>query len=79
MDRQLHMDALILIPTLKIHFTFFCIPTDRQTDRPGSDGFRHPNLAGKKIYAVSVDPFQFLPQQCVAPPPNTKQDVGLCM
>jgi hypothetical protein len=33
MDRKLHVDTLVLIPTLKIYMFWYSLQTERQTDR----------------------------------------------
>ncbi len=40
MDRKVHLDTLILIPTLKIYVFWYSRQTERQTDRQ-TDGQRH--------------------------------------
>jgi hypothetical protein len=54
-DRKLHVDTLILIPTLKIYV--FCYPrqTDRQTDRQTMDGWTEKLIQGG-LCSLSVPP-----------------------
>jgi hypothetical protein len=41
-----------------------------------TNGSLHHNLAGRKSYAISVDQYQTLPEQCVAPPKKIEPHHG---
>jgi hypothetical protein len=54
-DRKLHVNTLILIPTLKIYMFWYSRQTDRQTDR-WTDGWRNYTGVGHPHQGTYVSP-----------------------